>query len=803
MQKQKAWYRLKPLAMMIHLSTCTLSSMVLFSSHTYADSTIRSYDVTAGNLSDVLLDFALQAKVNLTVDHKNLIGLNSAGLKGQYQTEQGFNMILKATPYQIEKNQNTYILVNKQNQINAVSDTKNSITLSEQSSSVSTSAEGIVKLPSIILTADAAESGYSIKTATLMKGGAPLLETPRSVSVVNAEQIKVLAPQSIEQSLAYTPGVATDVSGTDIRMTGGGFIRGFSDGGAYYKDGLKQLSAGTYATWNNDIDEIETIEVLKGPASVLYGQARPGGVVNVVSKRPEADHTNAIGVSYGRYDRLQFNADLGGAMNTDEEFLYRLNITQRNSDGPLIGSRDDRFSIAPAFTWNISDQTQLTLLGTYSEERGTPLTWWPSLFLYPEIKNMPITRTAGDPSFDHFNRDTKSLGYAFQHETSNGWKLIQNLRYSEIDVDYQHIFAQALLDDKRSITRANLAQETNGKTFSVDSRVEKDLIWGELKHNLVLGVDYSKYKERGGLGFGWDVPNLDIYEPIYNQFIPRPELEESNADIKQTGIYALNQFKWNQWITNVSLRYDQAKIQQTSTTQPKINDNAITGSIGLLYLFDAGFAPYFSYATSFDPVTGITADGSAFKPREGKQYEVGIKYQPEGSDLLITVSAFDIYQTNVSTPDPNNPAKQVQTGEVRSTGYELESKLKISEQVNLMLGYTHINARTTKSNNPAEIGNKAYQTPEQMASIWLDYSPDWIDGLLIGGGARYKSKTPGTSSGYLFMNDARTLADLVLAYEQPKYRVALNINNIFDHKYYAGTFRGAQREANLSVKYYW
>lgn len=801
--QHRAWGKLKPLALSMHLSMMLIGSGVLFSATAYAENATSDYKVPAGQLSDALLSFALQAKVTLSADHQKIVGIRSAGLNGQYGIEQGFNALLEDSPYQIEKGQKAYTLVAKKRVAANKIDPQQAVA-NDREASANATTQAPTQLPTIVVNANTdPQPAYIVKTAQLFKGDAPLLETPRSVSVVGAEQIKVLAPKSIEQSLAYTAGVATDVSGTDIRMTGGGFIRGFSDGGAYYKDGLKQLSAGTYATWNNDIDEIDSVEVLKGPASVLYGQARPGGVVNVISKRPTADHVNALGVSYGRYERLQFNADLGGAIDDAEQFLYRLNVTQRNSDGQLIGARDDRFSISPAFTWNISDQTQLTLLGNYSEERGTPLTWWPSLYIYPEIKEMPIDRTAGDPSFDHFNRDTKSLGYALQHEMENGWKLIQNLRYSEIDVDYQHIYAQKLLEDKRSITRANLAQKTNGKTFSVDSRGEKELNWGELKHNLSVGVDYLKYKERGGLGFGWDVPNLDIYNPVYGQDIPVPELEANRTDVTQTGIYAINQLKLDHWVANISLRHDQAKTKQDSVTQPKINNNATTGSIGLLYLFDAGVAPYLSYATSFDPAVGMTADGTAFKPQEGTQYEIGIKYQPEDSDLLITASAFDIYQTNVATADPDHPTKQIQTGEVRSTGYELESKLKVSEQVNLMLSYTHINARTTKSNKPEEIGRRAYQTPEQMANIWIDYRPDFLEGFLIGAGARYKSKTPGTSSGQLFMNDARTLADLAIAYEQPQYRVALNISNLFDRKYYAGTFRGAAREANVSVKYYW
>lgn len=169
----------------------------------------------------------------------------------------------------------------------------------------------------------------------------------------------------------------------------GAVIRGFSDGSAYYKDGLKQLSSGTYASWNDNLEDLDSIEVLKGPASVLYGQGRPGGVINVVSKRPTPGQVNSVGLSYGTYDRRQATADLGGAFDQDQKVLYRLNVTGRKSDGRTDGSRDDRLSVAPSVLWNISNQTRLTVLGTYSKERATPKSWWPNLFTYPAIKDLP------------------------------------------------------------------------------------------------------------------------------------------------------------------------------------------------------------------------------------------------------------------------------------------------------------------------------------------------------------------------------------------------------------------------------
>jgi iron complex outermembrane receptor protein len=413
--------------------------------------------------------------------------------------------------------------------------------------------------------------------------------------------------------------------------------------------------------------------------------------------------------------------------------------------------------------------------------------------------------TAGEPTFDRFNRDTRAIGYEFAHETDNGWQLTQNLRYSTIDIDYRHIYAMDVLADGRSISRASLAQRTEGKTLAVDSRMQKDLHWGEVQHRFSLGLDHVSYKERDGLGFGWDVPNLDMYAPLYGQSITSPELSASSTDMKQTGIYTLNQLKWNRWVGNLSLRHDTVRTVQTSTTQPRMDDQATTGSAGLLYLFDSGWAPYVSYATSFDPVTGLQYDGSTFKPRRGKQYEAGVKYQPAGTSTLLTASVFDLTQTNVSTQDPDHPRFNIQTGEVRSTGIELEGRFALTRELSTLASYTYLNPRTTQSTRPAEIGRQTFQTWRHMASVWLDYRPRSLPGVMVAGGVRYKGKSPYnlSSSGLMNVNDGAALADLAVAYDTGKYRVALNINNLFNKKYFSGPFRGAEREATLSFKYYW
>lgn len=646
------------------------------------------------------------------------------------------------------------------------------------------------------------EGTYIASTSRSLKSGGTLIETPRAVSIVTNEQIKTQAPLSIERALVYTSGVVTETGGgNDVRMIGS-IIRGFSDGSAYFKDGLKQFAVGSYGSWNDDMNTLDSIEVLKGPASLEYGQTRPGGVVNVISKRPLPGQTNSASIGYGTYNRKEVTADLNGALSQDDRLLYRLVVVGRKANQNVDFSKDNRMTVAPSLTWKISHQTNLTLLGQWSQERATPKTWWPSFFRYPQSKDIPVHMTAGDPNFNRFDRDTKSIGYAFDHTFDNGLLLTQNLRYSEIDINYQHLYASGYKSGTQIIERGSLMQQTNGKSFNVDNRLQKNLAWGNVKHNVSLGVDYLKYKQDDGTGFGYDAPDLDLGKPVYGQAINAPDLDKSKTDVEQTGFYLQDQIKWDKFIVNLGVRRDIVHETFSDSKEVKTNTTANTGNVGLLYHFDHGFAPYVSYSTSFEPVTGQAFDKTKFIPTKGKQYEIGVKYQPKGSQAFVTASLFDLTQQNVLTPDTNHPGFNVQTGEVNSKGLELEAKLALSKEWNVLAAYTYNNAVTAKSNVPARVGQTLQQVAKHSGSVWVDYRPRQLPGVMIGTGVRYKGRAPYSLTGVDY-NASYTVVDGALAYETSQYRVSLNVVNLFDRNYYTGMFRGSEREMQVKATYYW
>ncbi len=649
--------------------------------------------------------------------------------------------------------------------------------------------------------AENAESSYVAAASKSLKTPAPLIETPRSISVVTQEQIKTQAPTSIERALGYTAGVITETGGAnDLRMSGS-IIRGFSDGSSYFKDGLKQFAVGTYGSWNDDMNMLDSVEVLKGPASILYGQTRPGGVINVISKHPVLGQKNDIGISYGSYNRRELTVDLGGAIGEGDTVLYRLVALGRKAELGTDFSKDHRLMVAPSVTFNFSSKTSLTFLSQISQERTTPKPWWPSLFSYPASVDISTTMAEGDPNFNRFDRDTKSLGYEFEHEFDNGLRFTQNARYAEIDVYYEHLYASAIKADGHTVSRGSLLQKTNGKTFNIDSRLSKTLAWGTVRHQVSAGVDYLKYKQKGGVGYG-SAPDLDMQNPVYWQNIGTPAIDYSTDDIAQTGLYVQDQIKWGNVVANIGVRHDKVREIADSGVATTTDSHATTGNVGLLYHFDNGFAPYVSYATSFEPVTGKGFDGEKFKPTKGKQFEVGVKYQPAESDSFITASLFDLYQQNVSTTDTNHPGFSEQTGEVHSQGLELEGNVALGKEWRVLAAYAYTDAVTEKSNYANRIGQPLQQVAKHTGSVWVDYRPRQLPGVMVAAGARYKDRAPYSLTGTNY-TPSYTVLDAALAYETKSYRLSLNVVNLLDKKYYTGQFRGAEREFVVKANYYW
>lgn len=616
------------------------------------------------------------------------------------------------------------------------------------------------------------------RSATGSKTDAALIETPQSISVVGRKEMEERGIGTVSEALRYTPGVLSGHNGLQTRRFDHMFIRGFGGfaSDAQYPtvvDGLNWPRLNRNAP-QFDPYNLERIEVLKGPAGVLYGQNQPGGVVNVISKFPLSQAHREVFTTIGNYSRMEGGFDIGGPVDTEGQFLYRLFGLGRMSETQIDFQDDQRVLIAPSFTWAPSDATKLTIYGSYERDPKTS----DGGFL-PAIGTVlpnPLGMASrnffqGDPNWNLYSRTQSSVGYQFEHEINDRITLRSNARYAAIDTETKQITVTSLAPDYRTINREALHYLLDGKTFSQDTNLELKFDTGDIYHTLLAGVDFIKYNSTEYIAFS-SAPSIDYFNPIYFQninFTPYYAVDRKTS-LRQTGIYLQDQIKWENWNLWLSGRHDWAKTSDriwndASQTINVSSDSAFTWRAGLLYAFDSGFSPYVSYATSFQPQFGSDYANAPFEPQTAEQVEVGLKYAPPGMNALFSVALFDIKKQNVPVPD-SDPSHVCATwngqctalaGEVRSRGLELEAKATFWDNFDLVANYAFTDAKITKSSETTTLldgtvvslqGNRIVAVPEHMAGIYGTYHfrDGVLGGLSIGAGVRYIGPTYGTSS---------------------------------------------------------
>lgn len=632
------------------------------------------------------------------------------------------------------------------------------------------------------------------KSASSTKTATALVETPQSVSVVTADQITQQATQTVGETVRYTPGTRGDIFGVStsrdyIR------VRGFSPN--YYQDGLILPYGITAQGGQSEPYGMERVEVLRGPASVLFGQNPPGGIINMVSKRPRAEAEHEVFIQAGTFDRYQGGFDTTGPLNDDRTLLYRLVGLARNSGTQVDHADDDRYFLAPSLTFQPDDATSLTILGQIQRDRaGISEQYFPSygtLFDTPFGK-IPSSTNLGEPDVDRQRRDQNAIGYDFSHEFDNGVTFRQNARYAAIDVYNATTFTTGLLPDKRSISRFFSVINRDLNYLTIDNQLSGTFDTGAATHDLIVGLDYKNSHEKA-LNGGASAPDLDLYDPVYGKPLgPIVFDQDYTESSRQIGLYAQDQIRLGGWRLTLSGRHDwttTAYDNHITSVSNAVDDTAFTGRIGLNYLFDNGLAPYASYSTSFEPVLGVTsaARGSEpFQPTEGRQFELGVKYQPTAFDGLISAAVFDLTQTNVLTTDPDNVLFQVQTGEVNARGFEFEARANVTPALSLIASYSYTDTEVTKSNDQSQLGRQLPSMPRHQASLWAQYAfeGDALDGVTLGGGVRYVGASYGDGAnqwrtpGYTLVDASLTL-DLEKVWREAKgTTLQINATNLFD-----------------------
>ena len=654
-------------------------------------------------------------------------------------------------------------------------------------------------------------SGYVAGvTTTGSKTDTPIIEAPQSLGVVTRDQIDDQAPQSVAQALRYTAGVLPEIRPS--ARYDSVFVRGFGGqgtGAAFvnFLDGLRQGRGGGFGVPNVDPWLLERIEVLRGPASVLYGQTGSGGLVNLVSRRPTATPINEVRLEAGSYGTLQTLFDFGGPATADGTVQYRLTGVLRRSETQYDFSPEERIAIAPAVTWRPSDRTTITFLSSYQHDpSGGFYNFVPASGTVLPNPNGRLRSNffGGEPDYNRFDRTQASVGYQLEHRVDDTWTVRQNFRYSHIDAEVNVLSIQSVTNNRTGNRSATYLSD-HANYYALDNQAQATFTTGPVRHTALFGVDYFRNSSRTLQStVTANVPTIDLFAPRYFGGSPliRPPLTGlTNQELDQIGLYAQDQIAYDRFRFNLGVRYDNARIGTTGhfangapTLQRGQVDTEVTYRAGALYLFDSGFAPYASYSTSFLPNSGFTAvqrGATPFQPTTGEQYEVGVKYQPPERNSFVQVAGFQITQDNVLTPDPTYNGFQVTTGQIRSRGVEVEGRASLNDNLDLIGTYTYLDAEVTRSNTAGVAGNRVAQVPHHIASGWANYR--FVDGpfrgLELGGGVRYVGSTFGNEAN-TFKVEAATLFDAAIRYDVGArfesargLELRLNVQNVADREY--------------------
>jgi iron complex outermembrane receptor protein len=644
---------------------------------------------------------------------------------------------------------------------------------------------------------------------TASKTDIPLDRMPQSISVVTRDQIDLLNFVDAQQAVRYVAGVTGENYGPDLRYD---FItvRGFTP--RQFVDGLAAPVSTTIQSVGVDLYAFDSFEVLKGPASVLYGTAPPGGIYNQMSRRASSDFGGELQAKYGSYDYKQIEGTLTGPLAEGLSARFTGLYLDRHAEREFVGA--DRWMAAPTFTWKIGERTTITGLSYYQHDLvdGDTNGFLPAVgtLLPNPLGQIDHRANFGEPNFNHFERNQWAAGWDAAHEFSDDISFHSNTKWSRYHEKSRVIYGGFLEADDRTLDRYSFPYEENVESFATDNRFNAKLETGGLSHNLLAGIDYRRVLNVStfGFAFGAAVPSIDIFSPVYGNVPASADVAAttpfSNIQLKQTGVYAQDQIGIDKLYILLGVRNDWVSLDDRSAANVDSSQHKFTWRVGANYVLDNGLAPYVGYARSFEPVLGSDtttdpANPRPFKPSSGQQTEGGVKFTSRDNrdiKLFGTVALFDIKQTNIVTTGTSIvPVFGTQTGEVEVYGGELELVARIREQLSINASYAYLHNEITKSDTADAIGQRLPTTPDHKVSLFVDYTlqKGMLGGLGFGAGVRYSGESAGgvpdafTTAATIrtLYGNSSTLFDAIVHYDTPGWRFAVNGSNIFDKLYVA------------------
>ncbi len=657
------------------------------------------------------------------------------------------------------------------------------------------------------------------------KTNVPIVELARSVSIETLSDLKDKGAFNLSQTVTYMAGVAGETYGFATR---GDAIssRGLSI--PRYRDSIQELF-GSYNSTRAEVYTLEQVELLKGPASVLYGQGSPGGLVNYVSKTPGVNNVNELILEYGSFNKKQVNVDVGSRLTEDEKWLGRVVGIYRDADTQVDYVNDDTRLLMPSVSYSPSDATRLTVIGLFQDTNSdTAAQFVPiegTLEPLADGSYLPDQDVyAGEPGFNKYDTKSSQLTVLGEHAFNDTTELTFTALWRDGEADYHQAWplftgttryinaflGAPVVGTETTVARTFYTADNTFKQQAVDIRLSKTFDTGAFEHVILAGVQYQdvetdnnfSYYTDGGVSAGDFRYVLDLANPVYTGAPDQAVFDALYTDgplqtVKDVGLYLSDQIAYDNWRITLGVRHDSVDNDNGSVSQ---DDSQTSYSAGVLYKFANGLSPYVSYAESFETVVGLDMLGNQLEPETGRQYEAGIKYAFNAIPGFVTLAWYDIEIANLPNPNALPVTASQQQGIATINGVELESRIVLGEFT------AELNASVMDAQDPN--GFELPGQPDSNASLWLTWEPSFGDGLRMGAGLRYVGQSVAENTAVRYATPDYTLADLMLEKPLSDNLIArLNVRNLTDKEYLTSCltrgdcFPGVRRNINASLTY--
>ncbi|WP_312270478.1 TonB-dependent siderophore receptor [Pseudomonas sp.] len=633
--------------------------------------------------------------------------------------------------------------------------------------------------------------GYrATRSASATRTDTAIHETPQSISVVPRQVVEDIGATRLEDALDYAGGVerGNNFGGQGLTEF---LVRGFSTQ-EFYRNGFA-VNRG-YPNMP-DASTIERLEVLRGPASMLFGRGDPGGTFNIVSKQPQADRKTVLGSQFNTQGLRRGTLDTTGALDENAEFTYRLNLVAEGSDSFRDHVESERYNVAPVLRWQLSDRTAVILEGDYLHNRH-PMDRGVTRYA-TQAGQLPRDRFLGEEDAGKLRNENATTQLRLEHQLNDDWAIRGGVQYLDGSLDGGAVENNGLAADGRTIGRNYSERTLEWDDIAFQTNVEGHFKTAGFAHTLLAGVEYDDFNYtsfiRRSSGSVSAFP-LDLYAPVYGQPLPALTRTTTHDDenLKSYALYLQDQIELTDRLkAQIGARLERFEQQYTNYLSASGSweqaHNAVSPRFGLVYDLTDSLAVYANTARSFKPNRGADRSSQAFDPEKGIAYETGIKYDVPEHDLSITAALFHITKENVLTSDPLDSNYQIAAGEVRSRGFDLSLAGNITPQWRVIGGYAYVDAEVTKSTTSTmPAGSRLANVPKHSVNLLNTYEFDsgLLSGLGVGVGLKYVSDRKGSTSSTAFDMSSYTVVDLLAYYPlTDRIRLNLNLDNVFNEEY--------------------